>query len=232
MLDRADQITIRAWYGWIPTVRLAKQIRKPVDAVEAEAIRLGLRRPSAAKFEAIEVAEVKAEKQIAKKPRYVDKRGYIPRGMTEEDAEWFKAIYADTDNKTLAKEFGITPKAVVNYAHRLGLLKTPRPRPVRAKAVRPPRQDLWTPEQDAIMVEKYPYQSTASLEPILRKSHAAISQRAKKLGLSKTADCVSESRLEVANRRKDMIGQMRRAADHLRSGDHMTALGILEEALA
>lgn len=139
MLDftRSEQLTIRAWYGAMSIDRMAQRLRKPVDAIHAEAARLGLARPSKAVAKAVEANEAKAERlghrsasQMAEQARARSEVRYQAKLKAEvaikarmqaekELAERNAAIlaeYPNTDTGELAKKYGLSKKRIISIA--------------------------------------------------------------------------------------------------------------------
>ena len=209
MLDRADQITIRAWYGWIPTARLAKQIRKPVEAVEAEAIRLGLRRPTKAALVVMEAQEANVIK------------AYRKRNLAEmAEAARLRAQIQCMD-KQQAKAAEQAERIMQREAERAEKLR---------------RREEEMLERNRQIIAEYPETTNRDLARKYRVGTERIAQIARDAGVTKSQAYISRINRKSSENIKNLYGSkvhaMRRAIEHLRSGDHMTALGILEEALA
>lgn len=67
-LSQPQTLAVRLWYGTTPAEVLARNIRVPVDALHAEAVRLGMTASSAATKRRWDLTVAKETKAPAKKP--------------------------------------------------------------------------------------------------------------------------------------------------------------------
>lgn len=174
--------TVRAWYGQTPTQRLAKQLRRKPEEIDAAAITLGLRRP--------------VVRELSETAKAVDR--FLTEGVVEPK-----------------------PKKALE----------PKPKP-EPKPRRVPKFQHWTPAEEEALRQQYPFSGPAELAIRFGRPEYCVNQKAQHMGLKKDPEYLSAiARKRNVTRRNRLIDALHRAKDHLRRGDHLTALSLIDDAI-
>lgn len=132
-----------------------------------------------------------------------------PRRMAGRKPLWTKdkdavviAEYPTTDTVVLARKLGVTPNALMKRASKLKVGKSPDH----------PTHGFWNPEREEMLAELWPHAPMDKIQKALGCSRTLLYAKAKDMGLKRP-------------------NKLRLAGNHLRRGDHITALDIIEEIL-
>ena len=116
------------------------------------------------------------------------------------------AEYQTTNTAILARKMGVTPNALMKRASKLKVGKSPDH----------PTHGFWNPEREEILAEMWPHAPMEKIQKALGCSRTLLYTKAKNMGL---------------NRPNRFTANMLSAGNHLRRGDHFTALELLEVAI-
>ena len=196
---------VRMWDGTMPTEVLARQIRKPVEEVEQVIVKLNL-------SPAPEPVAVTIKPQRGRPKFWNDAR----------DAR-LAELWPVMSNAEIADLMGCSVTSVKARGSAMGLKRG------RRKVI---AKNTWLPEHDDIVRTQYPHTRAADLVPILNRTHSAITNRAEFLGVKKTAEAISLTNSNSMKRRNyRIVGSLKAASEHLKQGDTITALELLDVAI-
>lgn len=202
-----DLIMLRSWYGCIATKQLASNLRRSVEEVEAKAVELGLMR--------------KTEKRRGLHLIEPDERpaATVKKSLTVAKAP--KAPKPAMPVKRVKPVFEVKPMRPVTGVLNPNMMKAARTR------------HFYSADELEELRSLYPINSTADVAKALGRSVHSVKTKAQELGLLKSPEhAITRQRRPWGACRSGLIRAMRAATGHLRSGDHHTALGLLESALA
>ena len=196
---------VRMWGPTVPAKTIARQIRKPEHEVELVIKKLNI-------APAPQPIVVPQEKTRGRPKFWNDAR----------DAR-LAELWPVMSNAEIADLIGCSVTSVKARGSAMGLKRG------RLKVI---AKNTWLPEQDEIVRTQYPHIHTADLVPILNRTLSAISNRAEFLGVKKTIETIRKTNSNSMKRRNyRIVGSLKAASEHLKQGDTITALELLDVAI-
>ncbi len=110
------------------------------------------------------------------------------RNWTEEDKQLLADLYPIHNIHYLAKKLGRTEKQIESKARALHLLKDAGYVAPYKTGPTGERVEIWSPEEVQILTARYPNETIAELQKIIKKTENQIQNKACKLGIRKSAD--------------------------------------------